>query len=90
MSRLERLARLRFLCMASELAADPCTPERAARARRADRIAAAYRAEYARQQGEPCGVCGKPGSRTTGLCAACGESYDRTLAADFAYWKVSA
>lgn len=48
MSRLARLLRLRHLTMCSELAAEPCTPERAARARRADRIAAAYRAELLR------------------------------------------
>ena len=47
-SRLARLARLHFLAKASEIDADPCTPERATRARRADRILAAYFAEKRR------------------------------------------
>lgn len=50
--RAERLLRLRHLAMVSELSAEPCTPERAARARRADRIAAAYRAARSRGWGE--------------------------------------
>ena len=45
MTRLERLSRLHLLCVVSELQADPCTPQRAARGRRADRVAQAYRAE---------------------------------------------
>ncbi|QLG11031.1 hypothetical protein HLB42_09775 [Deinococcus sp. D7000] len=45
MTRLERLRRLHTLALFSELAADPCTPERAARARRSDRIARACRLE---------------------------------------------
>ncbi|MFK7601858.1 hypothetical protein ACI3L1_06565 [Deinococcus sp. SM5_A1] len=44
-SRLARLRRLHTLALASELSADPCTPERRARARRADRIARACRME---------------------------------------------
>ena len=47
MTRLERLSRLHFLCVVSELQADPCTPQRAARGRRADRVAQAYRTERA-------------------------------------------
>ena len=47
MTRLERLSRLHFLCVVSEMQADPCTPQRAARGRRADRVAQAYRAERA-------------------------------------------
>jgi len=46
--RLTRLSRLRWLAMDSEQATAPGTPERAVRARRADRIAAAYRAEAKR------------------------------------------
>ncbi|MVN88594.1 hypothetical protein GO986_17805 [Deinococcus sp. HMF7620] len=88
LTSLERLQRLHHLCQASEVAADPCTPERAARARRADRIADACRAEVAAQQGltEPCGVCGQPGRLETGLCEACHESYVHTMAQDYAFW----
>ncbi|MBZ9715548.1 hypothetical protein [Deinococcus multiflagellatus] len=88
MTRLDRLTRLRFLAMISELSADPCTPERAARARRADRIAAAWRAEYELQlRTEPCGVCGQPGRAETGLCQRCQESSDHVQAQDYAFWR---
>lgn len=88
MSRLERLARLRFLCMVSELNADPCTPERAARARRADRIAAAYR--VAQSQVGSCGLCGQPALAESGLCSACEDSYTRSQAEQYTYWQVGA
>ena len=48
MNRLTQLMRLRQLALDSEQATEPGTPERAARARRTDRIAAAYRAEAKR------------------------------------------
>lgn len=90
-SRLERLGRLHRLALDSELAADPCTPERAARARRADRIARAYREEAAHAtQTEPCGACGAPGRVETGLCERCQESHDYAQAQDYAFWVVSA
>lgn len=86
MTRLERLTRLHWLAMVSELSAEPCTPERAIRARRADRVARALREERAQVQASgPCSVCGKPGDVTTGLCAACQDSYDATLAAQFVH-----
>lgn len=91
MTRLERLARLRFLCMTSELSADPCTPERAARARRADRIAAAHRAERAVQaHTEPCGFCGQPARTESGLCDQCEDKYTHHQAEEYVYWQVGA
>lgn len=48
--RHERLARLHYIAKDHEINADPCTPERAARGRRADQILAAYQA--ARQESE--------------------------------------
>ncbi|OOV11333.1 hypothetical protein, partial [Deinococcus sp. LM3] len=76
------------LALDSELAADPCTPERAARA---NRVAQAYREEATHAvQTEPCGVCGAPGRVETGLCERCQESHDHTQAQDYAFWVVSA
>lgn len=49
-SRLFRLRFLHALALASEIAADPCTPDRRTRARRADRIARAYRTELNRME----------------------------------------
>ena len=88
LSRLQRLERLHSRCVASEFAAEPCSPERAARARRADRIAQAYCAEAAWQAlTEPCSVCRRPGRIETGLCELCQASHDHALAQDYGFWR---
>ncbi|WP_155300918.1 hypothetical protein [Deinococcus kurensis] len=86
-TRLERLERLHLIAKDSEMNAMPCTPERALRRQRADRIMEAIRDEMRAQVfTEPCATCGQPARPETGLCERCRESYDAVLSSDRAYW----
>jgi len=87
MTRKERLERLHLIAKDSEMNAMPCTPERALRRQRADRIMEAIRDEMRAQVfTEPCATCGQPARPETGLCDCCQESYDAALNSDRAHW----
>lgn len=86
-TRLERLERLHLIAKDSELNAMPCTPERALRRERADRIMDAIRDERRAQAPTiPCGTCGQPATPSAGLCDRCRESYEASLDSDRRWW----